>query len=630
MIFRSLILWSLLLSIVSAQYPSEPLWSEKVNVVILKNDYEMTVKDGFSGKFKVDRAIKIYNENGKSYGNFTLYENKYIKIKNISGKIVDKSGKTLKKLDDDNIIKANVSPGFILYDDSKLQRIEWEYHTFPYIVEYKYELELASLYFWNDWYPQNEVPVLESSYTLKYDSPFEYHQYAIGIDTEPQITSEGKHVVQKWTLRNIEPLEEEDWMPRESRVQMALLFTPSQFKLDNYSGNFDSWTDFGKWSAGLYDGRFELTPEVSEQIKQMIANAKSDREKIDILYKYLQNSTRYVAISLGIGGLQPHPASSVCLNKYGDCKDLTTMMISMAREAGIEAYPVLVKTRNEGVVYADFPSDQFNHVICLVPLRNDSLWLECTSDNLEAGDLPPDDEGCFVLILNPQGGKLVQTPVSGPDKNKVSSRIEGSLLNDASLLFSGKLDYEGNSAFSRRNDLSGQRPEKITEWVTSNVIGKYAPKLILNNCQFRNRNENFELPLITTFDGTIEKFAVVSQNRIFFNPALLHRETARDIPKEKERKFPINYGYPFMLADTFQISLPSGYELEAAPDRQDISASFGRYVMDYQISGQTLEYRRIMTIDKKLIPPESYQEYLEFIKTAARTDKSKFVLIKNN
>ena len=134
--------------------------------------------------------------------------------------------------------------------------------------------------------------------------------------------------------------------------------------------------------------------------------------------------------------------------------------------------------------------------------------------------------------------------------------------------------------------------------------------------------------MITTFDGTIEKFAAVSKNRIFFNPALLHRETAEDIPKEKERKYPINYNFPFILADTFRVTLPSGYELEAAPDRQDINASFGRYIMDYQLTDKTLEYVRFLRIDQKQVPPEDYPEYLEFMKTVVKTDKSKIVLVK--
>jgi hypothetical protein len=618
----------LFFSLSAAQYPAEPIWPVQVNAVFLKDNRKLEVENGLTGKFKVDQSIIVYNENGKSRGHFVLNENKYIKIKDVKGKIVDQAGNTLKNLDKDDIIKANISPGYILYDDSKYQGIELEYHTYPYIVEFEYELELASLYYWPSWYPQDEIPVLESNYTLEYDQPFEFHKYTIGIQGEPKIITDGKHVTQTWTLKNIEPLKKEDWMPPESRVQMALFFTPAQFKLEQYFGNFDSWTEFGKWGATLFKGRSALSPELGEQVRLMTADAASDKEKISILYEYLQNSTRYVAISLGIGGLQPHPAMSVFLNKYGDCKDLTTLMIGMAREVGINAYPVLVKTRNEGIVYPDFPSFQFNHVICLVSLENDSMWLECTVDNLQAGELPPQDEGCFVLVLSALGGKLVQTPLGDPKKNGVTSRIEGTLLNDASLIFSGSISYQGNSAFSRRTDLSGQRPEKISEWIASNVLGKYAPKLIVNNCQFQNCSENYELPLITTFDGTIEKFAAVSKNRIFFNPALLHRETAEDIPKEKERKYPINYNFPFILADTFRVTLPSGYELEAAPDRQDINASFGRYIMDYQLTDKTLEYVRFLRIDQKQVPPEDYPEYLEFMKTVVKTDKSKFVLVK--
>lgn len=621
-------IWLLAISLSIAKLPDEPLWSEKVNALIIHDDYELSILDANSAKFRVNRAIKIYNENGKSFGKFRLFENKYIKIKKVKGKIINESGKTLKKLDKDDIIKANVSPGYVLYDDSKYQYFELEWHTYPYIVEYEYELKYSSLYFWPAWYPQYKIPVLKSSYTLHYMEPFEYYTHAIGIKSEPQTVTDGKKVTQTWELIKIEPFEKEDWMPAESRTQIALLFTPAQFRLEDYTGTFQSWSEFGKLFSKLSEGRYNLTPEMCTEVRQLTSNVKNDEDKIRVLYKYLQDYTRYVAVALGIGGLQPYPASVVCLNKYGDCKDLTTFMIGMAMEAGIKAYPVLVKTRDEGVVVDDFPSDQFNHVIACVPLRGDTIWLECTADNLVAGELPPNDEGCFVLVITEDGGKLVRTPISGANTNKVISRIDAKLLNDATLLFSGDIIFEGNSAYTRRRDLSGERPEKRTEWMTSNVLGKYAPKLTVSNCHFQNLSANYDLPLISKFKGSIEKFAVTSRNRIFFNPAFLHRETARDIPKEKKRKYPINYSFPFTLVDTFKISVPTGYMLEAAPEPQNINTSFGQYIMDYHLSGQSLEYVRIMRIDKKLIPPEDYQEYLEFIKTAAKTDKSKFVLAK--
>jgi hypothetical protein len=181
MITRCIIFLTLIFSVSFAQYPSEPIWPVKCNAIILKDNYELVVEDGLTGKFKVEQAIKIYNEKGKSQGHFVLHENKYIKIKDVKGRIADQTGKALKKLDDNDITKANVSPGDILYDDSKYQRIELEYHTYPYIVEFKFELELASLYYWPSWHPQYEIPVLESNYTIRCDAPFEFHKYEIGI-----------------------------------------------------------------------------------------------------------------------------------------------------------------------------------------------------------------------------------------------------------------------------------------------------------------------------------------------------------------------------------------------------------------------------------------------------------------
>ena len=280
--------------------------------------------------------------------------------------------------------------------------------------------------------------------------------------------------------------------------------------------------------------------------------------------------------------------------------------------------------------YPDFPSNQFNHVIALVPLKGDSLWIECTADNLALGELPPNDEGCNVLIINPAGGKMVRTPQSSAEDNQMRSIIDGELLSDGTLLFQGSIVSIGNNSISHRYRLIGESPDKQLDWLRNSILGRFTPQVKLEVGNFQNVEDNVELPLESHFEGKIFKFGLTSGKRIFFNPAIMHRETAGDIPEESERKFPISYRFPFTYIDSLTIKLPSSFELEAAPQLQELETSFGRYRSSYSLADNKLSYVRLMQINYKLIQPEDYEEYLSFIRTAVKNDNSKFVLRRKN
>jgi len=228
-----------------------------------------------------------------------------------------------------------------------------------------------------------DIPVLESSYKLIIDEGMGYKIHPIGIDIEPEISHKDGKSIYTWQLNLVEPRTKEDFMPPENRIQKALFFAPVRFKLGDYWGSCKTWDEFSKWYLQISEGKYMLPAEGKKKISQLINHDDSDVEKIKKIYSFLQDYTRYVALYLDIGGWQPHSVESIYANKYGDCKDLSTFMISMLDEAGIESYPALVLTRDKGMVIKEFSSNQFNHMITFIPLKNDTMWLECTADYFE-------------------------------------------------------------------------------------------------------------------------------------------------------------------------------------------------------------------------------------------------------
>ena len=77
----------------------------------------------------------------------------------------------------------------------------------------------------------------------------------------------------------------------------------------------------GVWYTGLAQGRRDATPEMKQKVAVLTAGATTATDKMAALAKFVQQDIRYVAIELGIGGIQPHAAGEVFQHRYGDCKE---------------------------------------------------------------------------------------------------------------------------------------------------------------------------------------------------------------------------------------------------------------------------------------------------------------------
>ncbi len=167
----------------------------------------------------------------------------------------------------------------------------------------------------------------------------------------------------QWTVRDVPPIEEEERMPPPfslaARAEIAY-FAPGGTAVA-------SWDGVGRWYAELTSGRRTTSPEIAEKARQLTAGKTDFDSKVRNLASFLQTDVRYVAIEIGVGGFQPHPAGDIFRARYGDCKDKATLLSSMLKEVGVESDYVLIHTER-GVVNATVPSSIFNHAILAIEL----------------------------------------------------------------------------------------------------------------------------------------------------------------------------------------------------------------------------------------------------------------------
>ncbi len=161
----------------------------------------------------------------------------------------------------------------------------------------------------------------------------------------------------------------------------------------------------------LQKSRAQVTPEIQAKAQELTRDKKTEDEKVQALYNYVSEKFRYIGISLGVGRYQPHAASEVLANGFGDCKDKHTLLSALLQAVGVNSYPVLIHSSIK--LDPDVPTPAiFDHVITAIPKGDKFVWLDTTP-----GTAP------FGLVMEPLRGKLALIVMDG-DKGLVDQRSE--------------------------------------------------------------------------------------------------------------------------------------------------------------------------------------------------------------
>jgi hypothetical protein len=593
--------------------------------VLDEQEFEVNGKN--SATLRIHRIFKMYNEFGKKYGSFTRHTNKFIKVDKIKAAVKDLNGKTINKLQEDDIKESALFPEYVLYSDDWVKYFDLPTTTYPYLLDYSCEVKYKSIFYWPSWFPQMDIPVENSIYKLEIPQNFAFKLYKHNLQIDPVETQrDGKRQL-TFELRNLPAYKPEDEMPPMADWQMSVLFAPAEFDLDGYGGSTVSWALFGKWYKALASGQYQLASHQSQMIKEQVKDCISEKDTLKEMYQFLQRKTRYVAVHLGIGGYQPHDASSVLSNGYGDCKDLSTLFIAMLGTVGIKVYPALLGTRDEGTVLADFPSNQFNHVITFVPLDRDTFWLDCTCSYCPFGELPWSDEGCQALVVMDDTAALIETPTSLAEENKINRSIQAKLGPDGSMELTGTISTTGNFESYYRQLLNSLDAKEKKEWL-DRVVGQYTPNHTLLNFDFENVS-NPDIPFSVKFAAKLIQYPTKSGKDLLVNPNLLSRVDAEDIPQEKERKYPVDNQYPYTTQDEVTFEFPESLTISMVPEDRDIKSPYGSFLTRYKVDGNKLTYKRTKTITRRLVEPAEFEEYKEFLGRMYKADHA-FVVLTNS
>jgi len=385
------------------------------NAVIREDITKFEVIDKGNGKSYTKYAVTILNKKADHFAEVRVYyDSKKLNNSAIQARTYDRTGRLIKQLKNKDIEDYAAFDGYSIASDNRVKYFDLRHPDYPYTIEYEIETKEDGILSFPGWVPYSRFNVSSQKSNLEFSVHENYDFRYQELNMEPSAIEkivDGKKII-SWNFGAFEAIESEPGMPYLSEVLPTVLTAPSDFEMEGYAGNMKNWTSFGMWEKSLNEGRDFLPEEYAAKVKEAVGDESSQTEKIRKIYEYLQSTTRYISIQLGIGGWQSFPATDVATNGYGDCKALSNYMKAMLKSVDIESYYTLVKAgRGTANINKDFTRNQFNHMILCVPVHQDTIWLECTSQDNPCGYLGSFTGDRDVLVINENGGNIAHTKI---------------------------------------------------------------------------------------------------------------------------------------------------------------------------------------------------------------------------
>ena len=492
---------------------------------------------------------------------------------------------------------ADITRQAPFYSDLKEKQVAVKGLEIDDVLEYQYRVEvdrpLDPNQFWFSYNFTRSGIVLREE--LQVSVPRNRYVKVKSTEEQPTITEDDGVRTYVWKTSH---LEREAAKPPEAKVIPSIQIT-----------TFRTWDEVGQWFRSLAGPQALVTPEIQTKANELTANARTDSEKVQALYKFVSTKFRYIGISLGIGRYRPHAAAEVLNNDYGDCKDKHTLYVALLAAVGVKAYPALVNSNSEIDPSVPSPS-QFDHVITAVPQGSAFQFLDTTPEVAPYGFLVAGVRDKQALVIPENGvAQLVQTPADPPFKSFFTFQADGRLDDAGTLDSKMHMTLRGDAELLYRLVLrqAGQ-PEwkEVMQQVSSN-LGFGGTVSEVNSTP----PDATDAALQIEYSYNRKEYSDWENRRI--SPPFPYLFLP-DVPEAGDKKpSPIKLGSPAETLYEATIVLPKGSN-PTAPDTINLHESFADYHAEYSFAKGAMHFERRFAIKVHEIPPDQIEAYRKFRK----------------
>ncbi|MHA3787731.1 DUF3857 domain-containing protein [Flavobacterium hauense] len=496
------------------------------------------------------------------------------------------------------------------------------------IIEYTYTVMTPHFWTFRDWYFQYDIPANYVEYKITVPQYFLYNRYLSGYEKVNKeetsflapVGANYNELTDVFWAKDVKAFKDEPFVYNPENYMSILKY---ELASTNFPGGIKKYSsDWESLAKTIYkhdDFGKELNQDsYFKEDMQNILEGTPENEKMNKIFSYVKSRMNWDGEN---GYLCERGVKKAFESKTGNVAEINLMLTAMLREAGFNANPVLVSTRNNGV--ALYPShSSYNYVIAGVEIDKKIVLLDATSKFTQPDILPERTLNWRGRMIRKDG---TTTDVDLMQMKNAKETITVVATLDKEGTFKGKVRDQRNDyyAYTFKERYAGMNEEKYLEKLENKYKG-----LEIETYKRTLDKEN-PGPVTEEYDFTNKGMVEIIDSRIYFNPMLFFADTQNPF-RQEERKFPVDFGFPWQDKYMVTIKLPEGYVVESLPKPAAVTMEQNIGSFKYNVVSQNNTIQVLVTFDLNYhnVSSDYYRTLKDFYQMMADKQKEKIVLKK--
>ena len=495
------------------------------------------------------------------------------------------------------------------------------------IIEFSYKLVSPYISNFNDWHFQSKIPVNYVQYDVYIPQYFRYRTVITGyesIKTEEKSIPGTDFSSLKYTYsaNDLEPIKEEEFVKNIDNYSSILKYELASIQYPNQPSKDVAlnWEDVSKsiYENESFGRELDHKSYFEEELKPIIANISNENDKLTKIFEFVQtrmnwNNKKGYNCELGV--------KKAFKDRIGNSADINLMLVSMLRYSGIDANPVIISTRSNGI--AIFPSRfAFNFVLAGVKLKNsENIILLDATNKYTVPDLIP------LETLNWYGRMLMRNGTS------IEIPLEPKKQSNKSIVILAEIEDEVNIKGKAREGLSEYYAllfrEKYEALNENSILEKYENKYQGTEIEDLVIKKEKGKPINLTYSFLKNNAIEIIGEKLYLSPLLFYGMDENPFKSEK-RKYPIEFDFQQKLNFNISIKIPENYDVESFPSPMVFKSTNNSLVFNFNgtVTNGMIQIVSSFEINSLLFSAEDYENIKSYFKEIISKQTEKIVLIK--
>jgi len=609
-------------------YPNKPF------VYLYKTtSFDVQVKDKKPYVLRKYKEQRLFlTDMAKAYDTRKIATSAMIEVKNVKAWILVPNGKKYSRTEVTTISLKEEGSDENFYDGEKQYVIKFPSTLPGNILEIEYEEVYNEPRFFGALFLSDYFPVLQTTLNLRFNDAVRIDRRELNkqnLGSVRTATHKKNDSTLTWVFDTINPLPNESYSPDIRHYASFILLKIRDYTVEGegskpYLGNND---DLYRWYLELTKN-LNRTPDpaLKQLADSLTAGAPTELEKVKRIFYWVQDKIAYVAYEDGFGGYVPREASVTCKRRFGDCKDMATLIVHLCQTANLPVYPVWIGTRDIPYVFSEFSAPFCaNHMIAAYRHDGEFTFLDATGKLVPFGvptSMIQEKEG-FIGISDKEY-KLVRVPAMTAGHNGISDSVICSVSNGLVSGY-GYLQATGYTKNNIERKLNNKTATELKSYMNA-LLNKGNNKFSVDTFAV-TKNER-EGNLVIWYKFTLPDYAVSSGKNTFMN-LNFDKDYLRDL-KTSNRLVPIEFEFGSVRRLHVTLNLNKGEKVEFLPANTTDASDVASFSTRYADTGSSIVFHNEVTLPKMYIESGDFQKLNKVVDSYNKATNKSVSLLRTN